>query len=37
LVVKALVHPADIQDRAGVSGLPLTVANTLPRLELICN
>jgi putative transposase len=35
LVVKALVHPADIQDRAGAPRLLLNVADTLPRLELI--
>jgi transposase len=35
LVVKALVHPADLQDRAGAPPLLLTVAGTLPRLELI--
>src|SRR5689334_11731978 len=35
LVVKALVHPADLQDRASAPRLLLTVADTLPRLELI--
>jgi putative transposase len=35
LVVKAVVHPADLQDRAGAPRLLLTVADTLPRLELI--
>jgi transposase len=35
LVVKALVHPADVQDRAGAPRLLLSVADTLPRLELI--
>jgi transposase len=30
LVVKALVHPADLQDRAGAPGLLLTVADALP-------
>jgi putative transposase len=35
LVTKALVHPAAIQDRAGTPRLLLTVADTLPRLELI--
>ena len=35
LVVKALVHPADIQDRASAPRLLLTVADALPRLELI--
>jgi len=34
-VVKALVHPADLQDRASAPRLLLTVADTLPRLELI--
>jgi transposase len=35
LVVKALVDPADIQDRASAPRLLLTVADALPRLELI--
>ena len=35
LVVKALVHHADLQDRASAPRLLLTVADTLPRLELI--
>jgi putative transposase len=35
LVVKALVHSADLQDRAGAPQLLLTGADTLPRLELI--
>jgi transposase len=35
LVIKAHVHPADLQDRAGAPRLLLTVADTLPRLELI--
>lgn len=35
LVIKALVHPADLQDRAGAPRLLLSVADTLPRLELI--
>jgi putative transposase len=35
LVGKALVHPANIQDRAGAPPLLLSVADTLPRLELI--
>jgi hypothetical protein len=34
-VVKALVHPANLQDRAGAPGLLLSVADTQPRLELI--
>jgi transposase len=34
-VVKALVHPADLQDRAGAPRLLLSDADTLPRLELI--
>jgi hypothetical protein len=33
--MKALVHPADIQDRAVAPRLLLTVADILPRLELI--
>jgi hypothetical protein len=35
LVVKALVHPADLQDRVSAPQRLLTVADTLPRLELI--
>jgi transposase len=35
LVVTALVHPANLQDRASAPRLLLTVADTLPRLELI--
>jgi transposase len=35
LVVKALVHSADRQDRAEAPHLLLSVADTLPRLELI--
>jgi transposase len=35
LVVQALVHPADLQDRAGAPRLLRSAANTLPRLELI--
>jgi transposase len=35
MVVKALVHPADLQGRASAPGLLLTVADAVPRLELI--
>ncbi len=35
LVVRVLVHPADIQDRAGAQDLLLALRATLPRLELI--
>ena len=35
LVVKALVPPADLQERAGAPRRLLTVADLLPRLELI--
>lgn len=35
LVVAVLVHPADLQDRAGAPPLLLAVADALPRLELL--
>jgi putative transposase len=35
LVLRVVVHPADIQDRAGALWLLLAVANSLPRLALI--
>jgi putative transposase len=35
LVLRVVVHPADLQDRAGAPGLLLPLATALPRLELI--
>jgi putative transposase len=35
LLLRVLVHPADLQDRAGAPGLLMAVAEALPRLELI--
>jgi putative transposase len=35
LVLRVLVHPADLQDRAGAPWLLLPLATALPRLELI--
>jgi putative transposase len=35
LVLRVLVHPADLQDRAGAPRLLLPLATALPRLELI--
>jgi transposase len=35
LVLKVMVHPADIQDRAGAQWLLLNLQSSLPRLELI--
>jgi putative transposase len=35
LVLRVLVHPADLQDRAGAPPLLLPLASALPRLELI--
>jgi putative transposase len=35
LLLAVLVHPADLQDRAGAPWLLLAVADSLPRLELI--
>jgi putative transposase len=35
LLLRVLVHPADMQDRAGAPGLLMAVAEALPRLELI--
>jgi putative transposase len=35
LVLRVVVHPADIQDRAGAPQLLLPLASALPRLELI--
>lgn len=35
LILRVLVHPADVQDRAGAPRLLLPLADALPRLELI--
>ncbi len=35
LVLRVLVHPADVQDRAGAPGLLLPLADAMPRLQLI--
>lgn len=34
-LLRVVVHPADLQDRAGAPGLLLPLADALPRLELI--